>query len=209
MGTQQLKTSVPLPWGSSKSLFVCSILFFADLVGKAALPCAGVFAVPVYRLLSEKETVEQVVPHLQIPFCKGELNKGVSWGELRIWLHSGVGNPEESLTNCIPMPVVSREHEGLCMAAACLPARCKSCCITPTAGTQLMSTRPAAAPDELRRPKAAKKCSKWSQSKVLSTKEKQTKKATTGNCLFLFIFGLSNPAEPVTVRFTGSGTRPY
>lgn len=145
-------------------ILICSPLFFADLIGKAAPPWVGVLV--LYCLLSEKETFEKAISHLKTPrgpFLQGPikqryLKKGtMHLTTLVFWSTKGVSLSPLQTMDAYDSHLQGGEKELSLQPG--LPSLWKSCCAAPTAA------------------KAAKKHCKWSKSKVLSTEGKKQKKS--------------------------------
>ena len=146
-------------------ILICSPLFFADLIGKAAPPWVGVLV--LYCLLSEKETFEKAISHLktprgpilQGPIKQRYLKKGtMHLTTLVFWSTKGVSLSPLQTMDAYDSHLQGGEKELSLQPG--LPSLWKSCCAAPTAA------------------KAAKKHCKWSKSKVLSTEGKKQKKVS-------------------------------
>lgn len=170
-------------------ILICSPLFFADLIGKAAPPWVGVLV--LYCLLSEKETFEKAISHLktprgpvlQGPIKQRYLKKGtMHLTTLVFWSTKGVSLSPLQTMDAYDSHLQKGRRSYHC-SLAFLPS-----------GNHAVQL-----PLLLR---LLRSIASEARARCSLPKEKKKKS------LFLFIFCLPTTARVVTVHFTGNSTKP-
>lgn len=194
----------------------CSILFFADLVGKTATSYVSMLTVSVLFTkwkgnIWRSYSSSKKLTWLSFRECVKQryLKRGTTYSDHVPALVHCRSQFQPFTTSAFLWQSLAGSEKGTDITALLLPGNhicvtpilpvCKSYC--PWSHYSLASSR-----GKLRKPPATEEHSTWSKSKALSTKENNP------ICLLLLIFGLSSVSEPIRVHFIGiceSTTRPY